>query len=55
MDAVIDVARKEGAAHMDLGTSEDDVVARRLYERLGFSRRERKPDGPLNFFYERDL
>ena len=55
MDAVIDVARKEGAAHMDLGTSEDDVVARRLYERLGFSRREGKPDGPLNFFYERDL
>ncbi len=55
MDAVIDVARKEGAAHMDLGTSEDDVVARHLYERLGFSRREGKPDGPLNFFYEREL
>jgi GNAT superfamily N-acetyltransferase len=55
MEAVIDLARKEGASHMDLGTSETDVVARHLYERLGFSNREGKPDGPLNFFYEREL
>ena len=40
---------------MDLGTSEDDVAARRLYESLGFSNREGKPDGPPNYFYERDL
>jgi ribosomal protein S18 acetylase RimI-like enzyme len=40
---------------MDLGTSEDDEAARALYERLGFTNREGKPDGPVMFFYERDL
>ena len=55
MEAAIEAARGEGAAHMDLGTSEDDVAARRLYESLGFSNREGRPDGPLNFFYEREL
>jgi ribosomal protein S18 acetylase RimI-like enzyme len=55
MEAAMDVARSEGAAHMDLGTSEDDVAARALYESLGFSNREGKPDGPTNYFYEREL
>ena len=55
MEAVIDAARAKGATHMDLGTSEDDVAARSLYESLGFSNREGKPDGPLSFFYEREL
>jgi ribosomal protein S18 acetylase RimI-like enzyme len=55
MDAAMDLAREEGAAHMDLGTSEDDVAARALYEKLGFSNREGKPDGPINYFYEREL
>lgn len=55
MEAAINTARDEGASYMDLGTSEDDVAARRLYESLGFSNREGKPDGPLNFFYEREL
>jgi len=55
MEAVIELAREEGAAHMDLGTGEDDVAARALYERLGFSNREGRPDGPVNFFYEREL
>ena len=55
MDAAIELARGEGADHMDLGTSEDDVAARGLYESLGFSNREGKPDGPVNFFYEREL
>jgi ribosomal protein S18 acetylase RimI-like enzyme len=55
MEAAMALARAEGAAHMDLGTGEDDVVARALYESLGFSNREGKPDGPLNFFYEREL
>jgi len=55
MEAAIDLARAEGADHMDLGTSEDDVVARALYERLGFSNREGRPDGPINYFYEREL
>jgi ribosomal protein S18 acetylase RimI-like enzyme len=55
MEAAIELARREGAAHMDLGTSEDDVAARALYERLGFSNREGRPDGPINYFYEREL
>jgi ribosomal protein S18 acetylase RimI-like enzyme len=55
MEAAIDTARREGADHMDLGTSEDDVAARALYESLGFSNREGKPDGPINYFYEREL
>jgi ribosomal protein S18 acetylase RimI-like enzyme len=55
MEAAIELARAEGANYMDLGTSEDDVAARALYESLGFSNREGKPDGPLNFFYEREL
>jgi ribosomal protein S18 acetylase RimI-like enzyme len=55
MQAAIDLARSEGADHMDLGTSDSDVVARALYESLGFSNREGKPDGPLNYFYEREL
>jgi ribosomal protein S18 acetylase RimI-like enzyme len=55
MEAAIETARAEGATHMDLGTGEDDVAARALYESLGFSNREGKPDGPLNFFYEREL
>jgi ribosomal protein S18 acetylase RimI-like enzyme len=40
---------------MDLGTAEDDVAARALYESLGFSNREDKPDGPVNYYYEREL
>ena len=55
MGAALDVARHEGADHMDLGTGEDDVAARALYESLGFSNREGKPDGPVNSFYEREL
>jgi GNAT superfamily N-acetyltransferase len=55
MEAAITVARDHGANHMDLGTSEHDVAARALYESLGFSNREDKPDGPINYFYERDL
>ena len=55
MEASIEAARRAGADHMDLGTSEDDVVARRLYESLGFGNREGKPDGPINYFYEREL
>ena len=55
MEAAMELARREGAAHMDLGTAETDVAARGLYESLGFSNREGKPDGPLNYFYEREL
>jgi len=55
MLAAMDAARAYGADHMDLGTSEDDVAARGLYESLGFDNRECKPGGPINFYYEREL
>ena len=55
MHAAIANARRRGADYMDLGTSEDDVVARRLYESLGFTNREGRPDGPVMYFYEREL
>jgi ribosomal protein S18 acetylase RimI-like enzyme len=55
MRAAITLARVRGADHMDLGTGENDVAARALYESLGFSNREGKPDGAINYFYEREL
>jgi ribosomal protein S18 acetylase RimI-like enzyme len=55
LEAAIEFARTRGADHMDLGTGENDVAARALYESLGFSNREGKPDGPLMYFYEREL
>lgn len=55
MNAAIDLARGEGADYMDLGTAETDVAARALYESLGFSNREGKPGGPVNYYYEREL
>jgi ribosomal protein S18 acetylase RimI-like enzyme len=48
-------ARSRGATHIELGTAETDVAARALYESLGFSNREGKADGPLNYYYEREL
>lgn len=55
MHRAIRLARERGADHMELGTGEQDVAARTLYESLGFSNREGKPDGPLNYYYEREL
>jgi ribosomal protein S18 acetylase RimI-like enzyme len=55
MEEAIAYARGRGADYMDLNTGEDDVAARRLYESLGFSDREGKPDGSVNYYYERDL
>ncbi len=55
MTAAIELARREGAEYMDLGTSEDDTAARALYESLGFTNREGGPDGPLSFHYGREL
>jgi hypothetical protein len=40
---------------MELGTSETDTAARALYESAGFINREGGPDGPVMFFYEREL
>ena len=50
----LDVARAAGADRIDLGTSEDDVAARALYTRMGFTRLE-GADGPLMYVYEREL
>ena len=55
LDGAMEAARQRGATHMDLGTSEDDVAARGLYESAGFTNREGRPDGPVMFVYERDL
>jgi ribosomal protein S18 acetylase RimI-like enzyme len=55
MEAAIELARAEGADYMDLNTSEDDVAARALYESLGFTNREGRPDGPVMHYYEREL
>lgn len=55
MEAAIQTARDQGADTMDLNTSEDDVAARALYESLGFSNREGRPDGPIAYYYEREL
>jgi ribosomal protein S18 acetylase RimI-like enzyme len=55
LEAAMDYARQRGAAHIDLGTSEDDVAARALYESAGFTNREGRPDGPMMLYYERDL
>ena len=55
MEAAIALARRKGADHMDLGTSENDVAARSLYESMGFNNREGRPDGPLSYYYERAL
>jgi ribosomal protein S18 acetylase RimI-like enzyme len=55
MERALAVAREQGADYMDLGTGDDDVAARALYESLGFSNRGGKPDGPVNYFYEREL
>lgn len=55
MEAAMDLARARGADYMDLGTAETDTAARALYESLGLSNREGKPDGPINYYYEREL
>jgi GNAT superfamily N-acetyltransferase len=55
LEAAMENARERGAAHIDLGTSEDDVAARALYESAGFTNREGGPDGPSMLYYERDL
>jgi ribosomal protein S18 acetylase RimI-like enzyme len=55
MERALEAAKAKGADYMDLATGEGDVAARALYESLGFSNRDGKPDGPLNYCYERQL
>lgn len=47
-------ARATGADYAHLGTSEDDVAARHLYEKVGMRRTEGE-NGPLMFVYECEL
>jgi ribosomal protein S18 acetylase RimI-like enzyme len=55
MEAAIEAARAKGADYMELNTSEDDVAARALYESVGFNNREGKANGPVAYYYEREL
>ena len=55
MERAIEAARRRGADYMDLGTSETDTAARHLYESLGFINREKGPDGPIMYVYEREI
>jgi predicted N-acetyltransferase YhbS len=54
LERVLSDAAARGASWIDLGTSEDDVAARRLYERAGFVRTE-GDGGPVMYVYERKL
>ena len=55
LDGAMEYSRARGAAHIDLGTSEDDTAARALYESAGFTNLEGGPQGPRMLYYERDL
>jgi GNAT superfamily N-acetyltransferase len=55
MEAALSVARTRGADTMDIGVDEPDLVARHLYESLGFTNRVDGADGPVMYVYEREL
>jgi ribosomal protein S18 acetylase RimI-like enzyme len=55
LEASMRLARERGADRIELGTSEDDVAARALYESMGFTNREGGADGPIMYVYEREL
>ena len=55
MNAALRHARDRGASYAYLGTGEEAVGARALYEGLGFSHRVGQASGPVNYFYEREL
>ena len=55
MEASLREARQRGADTMDIGVDEPDLVARRLYESLGFTNRAGGAGGPLMYVYEREL
>ena len=54
LGAVLELARARGCDYIHLGTTEDDVAARGLYEKLGFRRTE-GDGGPVMYVYEREL
>ena len=53
LETAMEIARAEGADHIELNTSETDVAARGLYESVGFTNREGGPDGPIREFRTR--
>jgi ribosomal protein S18 acetylase RimI-like enzyme len=53
LEAVMEAARDAGAVRIELGTEEDDVEARALYESTGFANHD--GHGAQMLFYERDL
>jgi ribosomal protein S18 acetylase RimI-like enzyme len=53
MDEVLALARHRGADYIELATSVDDVGARALYEKMGFSNDD--GGGASMLFYEREL
>ena len=55
LDLAMQTARERGAIWIELGTSEDDVAARGLYESAGFINREGGPGGPVMYVYEREV
>ena len=55
MEAALREARLRGADTMDINVDEPDLAARQLYESLGFTNRAGGADGPLMYFYEREL
>ena len=55
MKAALRHARDRGAGYAYLGTGEEDVGARALYEGLGFSHRGCQASGPVHYFYEREV
>jgi ribosomal protein S18 acetylase RimI-like enzyme len=55
MEAAMREARLRGADTMDIGVDEPDLVARHLYESLGFTNRAGGAGGPLMYVYEREL
>jgi ribosomal protein S18 acetylase RimI-like enzyme len=54
VEVALDEARERGADYIELGTGENDLAARSLYESLGFSNRDGDA-GPVNYHYGRDL
>jgi GNAT superfamily N-acetyltransferase len=55
MKAALAHARDRGAGYAYVGTGEEDVGPRALYERLGFSLRRGQGSGRVNCLYGREL